>query len=207
MHEDTSMNTRKAESRYAPRELVRRAKHGELERWEINPNGSQLGFSLRHLVFQQIRGRFRRWGGTLFLDRAAPERSSVHVWVEPASIETDSPDRDAHIRSAEFLDVARFPQAEFESTSVDPGERRLVLRGRLRLRDVTHDVELEIERGAGAVDPARNVYTVRGRLNRQAFGLHWNQDLDVGGVVLGDEIEISAEVEVVRGHDDLEGNA
>ena len=184
-------------SRFAPKDVPTQAKDGELERWQIDPARSRLTFTLRHLVIQQIRGQFRTWGGTLFLDRAEPWLSSVHVWVDLASIETDSVERDAHLRSAEFLDVARFPRAEFKSTAVEPFDRHLLVRGRFQLHGVTHDLELEVEAGIGKA----NTYSVRGKVDRQHFGLHWNQDLDVGGVVVGDEIEMSAEVNVVRADD------
>jgi len=188
-------------SRYAPKEAPRKEEDGELERWQIDPATSRLTFTLRHLVVQQIRGQFLSWGGTLFLERTEPWLSSVHVWVGLASIETDSVERDAHVRSAEFLDVARFPRAEFKSTAVEPCSRHLLVRGRLQLHGVTHDLELEVEAGTGKNGAAQSVYSVRGKIDRQLFGLHWNQDLDVGGVVVGDEIEMSAEVNVVRADD------
>ena len=84
----------------------------------IDSERSSLQFTLRHLVIQQIRGRFSRWGGELFLDRVDPWLSSVEVWIDVDSIETDSPERDAHVRSPEFLDVARFPRAELRSTNI-----------------------------------------------------------------------------------------
>jgi polyisoprenoid-binding protein YceI len=152
---------------------------GELERWLIDGTRSSLRFSLRHLVIRQIRGQFRRWGGVLFLDRVEPWLSSVSVWIDLGSVETDEPERDDHVRSEEFLDVARFPRAEFKSDTVEIREERVVIHGRLDLHGVV----------------------------RQAFGLHWNQDLDVGGVVVGDEIEILADVEVLRLREDEPGRA
>lgn len=195
------MHTREEATRFVPREMPKRPKNGDLERWEINPEGSRLNFVLRHLVLQEIRGQFRRWGGTLFLDREQPWLSSVSAWVDLASIETDSPERDDHIRSAELLNVADHPRAEFRSTSIEPREGALVLRGRLDLHGVIHDVELEVVARPGLTSTGRNVYGVTGKLNRQAFGLRWNQDLDVGGVVVGDEVALAAEVEVIRAMD------
>jgi len=192
------MNTHEEVSTYAPQDVATTNHDGELDRWEIDPTGSRLRFSLRHLVVQQIQGEFRRWGGTLFLDRAEPWLSTVDVWVDLASIDTDSVERDAHIRSAEFLDVARFPRAEFKSSALEPRGGHLVLRGRLQLHGVTRDLDLEVARAEPKAAPERNAYSIRGKLDRQRFGLHWNQDLDVGGVVVGDEIELSAEVQVVR---------
>jgi polyisoprenoid-binding protein YceI len=190
------MDTHEDVARYVPHEVPTPVKDGALERWEIHAPGSRLGFALRHLVIHEIRGEFRRWGGTLFLDRAQPWLSSIHVWVDLASIDTDSLERDAHITSAEFLDVARFPRAEFESSSLEPKDGRLIVRGRLQLHGVTRDLDLAIDTSPRDVAPG--VYTVRAKVDRQAFGLHWNQDLDFGGVVVGDEVALAAEVDLVH---------
>jgi polyisoprenoid-binding protein YceI len=198
MHRSKIMSSREEGFRYVPRQAPTAAVDGDLERWEIDPATSHLRFVLRHIVVQEIRGRFQHWGGTLFLHRAQPELSSVRVWVDLASIDTDSPERDDHVRSAEFFDVARFPRAEFESSSVELGHERVVLRGLLDLHGAKRDVELEVGPRSGPTDGVRNAYRVRGTINRQAFGLHWNQDLEEGGTVVGDEVEFEADVEIVR---------
>jgi polyisoprenoid-binding protein YceI len=182
------------------REAGRRLNTADLERWEIDPARSSLTFTLRHLVISQIRGHFGRWGGTLFFDRKEPFLSSVQVWIELATIDTDSAERDEQMRSSEFLDVMRHPRAGFESSSVESRDGRALVRGRLDLHGVMHDVEVEVE---PFTPPAPNgpLYRVRGKLDRQNFGLHWNQDLDVGGVVVGDEIAVTAELALVRNGD------
>jgi polyisoprenoid-binding protein YceI len=171
------------------------------ERWEIDPDRSTLMFSLRHLVVQQVRGRFERWGGTVFVDRAQPATSSLEIWVDLGSLTTDEPERDAHVRSAEFLDVARFPRATFKSALVELIPDGIGVEGRLDLHGVVHDVQVRVELGPparGTDGRARSRHRARATLDRQSFGLHWNQDLDVGGVVVGDDVEILAELEVVR---------
>ncbi len=171
------------------------------ERWEIDPARSTLTFSLRHLVVQQVQGRFERWGGTVFVDRAQPAMSSVQLWVDLDSITTDEPERDVHVRSAEFLDVARFPRATFESAAVELVPSGIAVDGRLDLHGVVHDVQIRVEIGPpprGADGRPRSRHRAIGTLDRQSFGLHWNQDLDVGGVVVGDDVELLAEVELVR---------
>ena len=173
------------------------------ERWEIDSARSSLTFQLRHIVVQQIRGRFERWGGTLFIDRHQPWLSSVQVWVDLASISTDDPERDAHVRSGEFLDVARFPRAEFKSTNVALPDGQVVVEGLLSMRGIVHDIEIraDVEVGeatSGSDGRERTFYTARGVLDRQSFGLHWNQDLDVGGIVVGDEVEITAKIEILH---------
>jgi polyisoprenoid-binding protein YceI len=181
------------------------------ERWEIDPARSSLTFTLRHIVVQRIRGRFERWGGTLFIDRRQPWLSSVHVWVDLASVSTDDPERDAHVRSSEFLDVARFPRADFKSTNVDIPDGQVVVEGLLSMHGVVHDVKIraEVEVGEPMADSdhrERTFYTARGVIDRQSFGLHWNQDLDIGGMVVGDEVEITAKVEVLRSAPDTEAH-
>jgi polyisoprenoid-binding protein YceI len=172
------------------------------ELWEIDGSASRLGFSLRHIVITEISGRFGRWGGQMIFDPEDVDRSLIKVWIDVASIDTGSGERDAHLRSPEFLDVARFPRAEFTSTGVDvrrDGQARLT--GPLRLHGVSRNVELDLATERTWTDDAgrlRAAYRLRGRLDRQAFGLHWNQDLDVGGIVVGDEVEIEARVELVR---------
>jgi polyisoprenoid-binding protein YceI len=174
----------------------------ERERWEIDASRSTLSFALRHFVVGEIRGTFGRWGGTLLFDPAHLGQSALQVWIDLASVDTGSPERDAHLRSSELLDVARFPRAEFRSTGIALRvDGDAVVSGRLDLHGVTGGIELTvISQGTGAhekgVLPAR--YAVHGRFDRQAFGLHWNQDLDVGGLVVGDNVDLTAHVEVIR---------
>ena len=170
------------------------------QQWEIDPARSSLTFKLRHIVVQQIRGRFERWGGALFIDREQPWLSNAQVWVDLSSITTGDPERDAHVRSSEFLNIARFPRAEFHSTNVDIPDGQVVVEGVLTLHGIVHDVEIRAEIGETTTDSdgrPRTTFTARGIVDRQSFGLHWNQDLDVGGVVVGDEVEIEARVEAI----------
>ena len=175
------------------------------ELWRIDTGAStssRLCFSLRHIVVSEIQGRFTAWGGEVTFDPDQIDRSRIDLWIDVASIDTGSPERDAHLRSPEFLDVARFPRAEFTSSGVvveRDGAARLS--GRLWLHGVSRDVDLDMrpERTWITTDGRlRAVYLVSGRIDRQAFGLRWNQDLDVGGVVVGDTVDLEARVELVR---------
>ena len=174
----------------------------ERERWEIDASRSTLTFALRHFVVGEIKGTFGRWGGALLLDPAHLDQSSLTVWIELGSLDTGSAERDAHLRSPELLDVARFPRAEFRSTGIAlRADGDAVVSGRLDLHGITRNIELTvISQGTRAHDkgvlPAR--YAVHGRFDRQAFGLHWNQDLDVGGMVVGDNVDLTARLEVIR---------
>jgi polyisoprenoid-binding protein YceI len=172
------------------------------ERWVIDAARSRLAFSLRHIVLMRIRGEFLHFGGTVFIDQRRPYLSSAEVWIDLASVTTGEPERDTHVRSPEFLNVAQFPQALFKSEGVDVRGSEVVIDGRLDLHGIVHDVEVRATFGlaaaAGPDEPERRHFTVRGSIDRQSFGLHWNQDLDVGGVVVGDEVVINGEIELVK---------
>jgi polyisoprenoid-binding protein YceI len=175
------------------------------QQWEIDSARSSFTFQLRHIVVQHIRGRFKRWGGRLFVDRQQPWLSSAEIWVDLTSITTEDPERDAHVLSSEFLDVARFPRAEFKSTNLEILDGQVVVEGVLSLHGRVHDVEIRAEITETKRDPdgrMRTTFTARGIIDRQSFGLHWNQDLDVGGVVVGDEVELEARVEALASEAD-----
>lgn len=128
-------------------------------------------------------------------------RTQMQFWVDVATIDTGSPERDAHVRSAEFLDAERFPRAEFTSTNVRPGrDEEALVTGRLELHGIARSVDLRVIAQRSWLDERgrmRALYAVHGQVDRQAFGLHWNQDLDVGGIVVGDKVELTGRVEMV----------
>lgn len=169
------------------------------ERWAIDPRRSRLSFSLRHIVVQHIEGRFERWGGTVFVDRDQPSLSSVEVWIDLPSITTGDAQRDDHVRSAEFLDVEHFPRATFRSQVVQVHDGHVTIDGRLELHGASRDLRVEIhEEPMGQTTDDQPRYTAHATVDRQAFGLHWNQDLDVGGIVVGDQVTIRADLVLAR---------
>jgi len=172
------------------------------DRWEIDGDHSELRFSLRHIVVSTIDGRFHSWGGEMLFDPDDVPRTQIQVWVDVASIDTGSVERDAHVRSAEFMDAERFPRALFVSTDVAQGaDGEATVTGRLQLHGTTRLVDVKVVAQGTWLDDRgrlRARYAVTGRIDRQVFGLHWNQDLDVGGIVVGDKVDIDARVEMVR---------
>jgi polyisoprenoid-binding protein YceI len=176
------------------------------ERWQVDSANSTLTFTLRHIVVQQIQGQFHRWGGHVAIDRDQPSLSEVEVWVDLASIDTDSVERDEHVRSPEFFDVGRFPRATFKSTSIALSDERFRVEGLLELHGIAHPVEIQVTVGEAnrEGDVARATFEAQGSIDRQAFGLHWNQDLDVGGVVVGDRVELRSHVTAIRLPDGFE---
>jgi polyisoprenoid-binding protein YceI len=193
----------------AARDRIRReiskteeARMGNVEEWTIDSDRSKLRFSLRHIVIHEIRGQFGKWGGTITLQSDNLAKSNVHVWIGLASVDTNEPERDDQIRSPEFFDIGKFPQAKFSSTEVRLSEHaNPVVKGQLDLHGFTGEVDVEVTRHNRWTDEKaveRVSYEVKARFDRRKFGLRWNQDLDVGGVVLGDEVEVDAQLEAVR---------
>jgi polyisoprenoid-binding protein YceI len=169
--------------------------------WNIDTSHSGINFSIRHMVVSKVRGRFTKYSGTLTL---ADELTSavVEATIDATSIDTGTAQRDAHLRSADFFDVERFPALEFRSKrveKVDDANYRLV--GDLTIRDVSREVSLDVEYGGRAKDPWGNDrvgFLAKGSLDRKDFGLGWNQVLEAGGVLVGDRVEIELEIQAVK---------
>lgn len=170
--------------------------------WNIDTAHSGIHFAVRHMVVARTRGKFGKWQGTLQWDQANPTRSRAEVSIEAGSIDTGVADRDTHLRSSDFLDVANHPAIRFASTRIESrGGDGYTLHGELTIRGVTREVALKVEAGGHAVDPWGNEragFTARTTLDRRDFGLTWNQVLEAGGVVVGDKIEVEIELEAVR---------
>jgi len=175
----------------------------ELQSFQVDPIHSEVGFSVRHLL-SRTRGRFGKFTGEIRLDRARPERSSVTFEVDPASIDTRQADRDAHLRSGDFFDAARFPVVRFTSTSMQPtGGEHYRVEGTLELRGVRKPLILDVAFHGVARDPQggeRAGFSTRASLDRKEFGMVWNAALDNGGFLLGDEVELTLDLETVRAH-------
>jgi polyisoprenoid-binding protein YceI len=170
--------------------------------WQIDPKHSPVEFAVRHLMVATVKGRFARLEGRINIDPAQPERSSVEVSIDAASIDTHEAQRDTHLRSADFLDAENHPQLTYRSTSVRPlGEGRFQVDGELTIRGVTRPVTLDAE--ALGVNRSPYGFQVAGfsattRINRKDFGLNWNMALEAGGVLVGDEVKISLEIEAIH---------
>ena len=172
------------------------------ERWEIDSSHSSIHFSVRHLVIAKVRGQFSRWTGTVTAPDGDFARASLDVVIDAASIDTGVADRDAHLRSADFFDVERFPEITFKAADVTrAASDRLRLEGALTIKGVTRDVVLDVESLGTAKDPwgnERAAFSATAAVDRKEFGLTWNQVLETGGVMVGDRIEITIDIEAVR---------
>jgi polyisoprenoid-binding protein YceI len=170
--------------------------------WDIDVSHSAIHFWVRHMVISKVHGRFAKWTGALQLDQQDLTRSSVDVRIDTASIDTQVADRDAHLRSPDFLDVAKFPELTFRSKRIEKagGERYRVV-GDLDLHGVVREVALDAEFAGTGKDPWGNEragFSAKASLDRREFGLVWNAALEAGGVLVGEKVEISIELEAVK---------
>jgi polyisoprenoid-binding protein YceI len=170
--------------------------------WNIDPAHSGVHFSIKHLVVATVRGQFDKVAGSVSIDPSHPARTSVHAVIDASSINTREPQRDAHLRSPDFLDVERFPTIEFRSTKVTRADDGYAVTGDLTIHGVTRSVVLAVEASDAEVrDPhgtVRRAATATTRINRKDFGLTWNVALEAGGFVVGDELRIEIDVELIR---------
>lgn len=170
--------------------------------WQIDSAHSGIHFAVRHLVIARVRGQFGRWTGALTVPDGDFSKATVDVTIDATSIETGVADRDAHLKSPDFFDVASFPELTFRSRRVETkGGDRFALVGDLTIRGTTREVALDVESAGQQKDPWGNVragFAARTSIDRKEFGLTWNQALEAGGVMVGDKVEIEIEVEAVR---------
>ena len=170
--------------------------------WQIDPVHSHIEFKVRHMMISRVRGRFEKFGGTVDFDPDNPERTGVDIEIEAASINTDAADRDAHLRSPDFLYAEEFPVLRYKSKRVeviDDNHARLI--GDLTIRDVTREVPLDVEYSGLAKSPWGSTsagFTASTTINRKDFNLTWNQTLETGGVLVGDDIEVNIELELIK---------
>jgi polyisoprenoid-binding protein YceI len=173
-----------------------------MTQYSIDTAHSEIGFSVRHMMFAKVRGQFKSWTATIAYDAAAPAKTSLQVDVDVASIDTREEKRDAHLRSDDFFSAEKFPKLSFRSKYVEPaGSGRFKLVGDLTIRDNTREVTLDVEQTGGGKDPWGNQrlgFTAKATINRSEWGLKWNQALEAGGVLVSDKVEIEVEAQVVQ---------
>jgi polyisoprenoid-binding protein YceI len=173
-----------------------------LEQWVIDKSHSGIHFSVRHMVIAKVRGQFVRWTGAVTAEDGDFTRAGVQIKIDATSIDTGVVDRDTHLKSPDFLDVAKHPEITFQGKRVESRSGPwLDLVGDLTIRGVTREVVLDVEQTGRTKDPwghDRAGFAAKGSIDRGDFGLTWNQVLDTGGLVVGDRIDIEIEVEAVR---------
>lgn len=170
--------------------------------YEIDPAHTFVQFSVRHMMVSNVRGEFTKVSGTIKFDSANPANSTVEATIDAKSINTRETQRDVHLKSADFLDVEKFPTLTFRSTKVVPGSGGGKVTGDLTIHGVTHEVTLDVE---GPTQEMKDPYgkqrvgmSATAKLSRKDFGLVWNAALETGGVMVGDEVKITIDVEAIR---------
>ena len=171
--------------------------------WAIDADHSSVQFKVKHLMVSNVKGEFKKFSGMVTIDDADITKSKVDVTIDAASIDTANAKRDEHLRSPDFFDVAKYPTLKFVSTKVaKAGEGRLKVTGNLTIHGVTKEVVLDVEGPSPAVkDPWGNTKSgasATTKINRKDFGLTWNKALETGGMVVGEEVLITLEVELLK---------
>lgn len=170
--------------------------------YQIDPAHTSVHFSVRHMMVSNVRGEFGKVSGTVRFDPDNPANSTVEATIDASSIATRDEQRDGHLKSADFLDVEKFPTITFQSTKIELHSGGAKLTGNLTIHGVTHEITLDVEGLTPELkDPwgkLRIGASATGKLSRKDFGLNWNAALETGGVLVGDEVKITIDVEVVR---------
>jgi polyisoprenoid-binding protein YceI len=168
--------------------------------WVVDPQHSSVEAVARHLMVSKVRGRFGEYSGVIHIGED-PQESWAEAVISAASIDTNAPDRDAHLRSPDFMDVESFPELKFRSTSLrSDGDHKWKAEGDLTIRGVTKPITLEVELLGINTDPFGNTraqFSATGRLDREAYGMTWNAALESGGVLLGRYLDIEIEISAV----------
>ena len=170
--------------------------------WKLDPAHTTIGFSARHAMVAKVRGRFTEFEGEFTLDGKSPENSTASVVIKAASIDTRNLQRDEHLKSADFLDVEKFPELRFAATTIKHvRDEEFVLGGDLTVRGVSRPIELELELVGTSTDPwggARIGFEGKTEISRKDFGVTWNVALETGGVLVSDKVTINIDVSAVK---------
>ncbi len=170
--------------------------------WTFDAAHSELNFKVKHMMIANVSGSFGTFDVQATSDGANFENPKIEFTAETASISTGNEQRDGHLRSGDFFDAETFPQLKFKSTSWEKDDDdEFELHGDLTIRDVTLPVKLEVEFGGVGKDPwgqTKAGFSVKGKINRKDFGLNWNSALEAGGVLVGEDVKISAEIQLIQ---------
>ena len=170
--------------------------------WQIDSSHTSVEFTVRHMMISNVKGQFQKTTGTITANGNDPASAKVNVTIDASSVDTRVERRDAHLKSPDFLDVAKFPTITFKSTKVEAaGPNKWTMTGDLTIHGVTRPVVLDVE-GSGppiqVMGHTRAGASATGKIKRSDFGLTWNKALETGGVLVGDDIAISIDVEAVK---------
>lgn len=172
-------------------------------KWALDTAHSSVDFSVKHMMFANVKGSFNEFDASIEADPTDLTTASIEFTIDTASVDTRNNDRDAHLRSADFFDVENFPKMAFKATSItktDDGEYDVT--GDLTIKETTKPQTFTVTYGGTGKDPWGNEkvgFAVEGSINRSEFGLTWNAALETGGVLVGDKIKISLDLQAAKG--------
>lgn len=184
-------------------QIVYLSKHKNMEtttKWILDAAHSELAFKVKHMMITNVKGGFNNF--SVQVDGDDIFKSTIHVSVDAASINTNNADRDAHLKSADFFDAEQHKEITFQSTSFRPtDEDEFELSGILTIKGVSKEITLDVEFGGINKDPWGNQkagFSIEGKINRKDWGLNWNAALEAGGVLVSEEVKISGEIQFVK---------
>jgi polyisoprenoid-binding protein YceI len=169
--------------------------------WRIDPHHTLAEFSVRHMMLSKVRGHFTSVSGTIVDANEDPKYSSVRAAIDVTTLVTGDPQRDEHLRSADFFDAANYPSMTFESRRVTGPREHFTVSGDLTIRGQTREVTLDVKLNGTGINPMGQAvagFTARTEINRKDFGLNWNMALEAGGFLVGDTATIEIELEAVK---------
>lgn len=173
-----------------------------LTKWSIDPSHSEIQFKVKHLVISTVSGTFGNFSGVVECAPDTFENARIAFTADTASISTNSEQRDNHLKSTDFFDAENFPQIRFESDSLSKiDDENYKLEGKLTIKGKTHPVTLAVEFGGAATDPYGNEkagFEINGKINRKDFGLTWSAVTEAGGAVVGDDVKLHMNVQLVK---------
>lgn len=170
--------------------------------WSIDPSHSEIGFKIRHLMLTNVKGLFKEYGAEISTDGNDFFSAEVNFWANPNSISTNDDKRDTHLRSSDFFDYEHFNKISFKSTSIEKTNNDLFrMNGELTIRGISKLISLNVEFGGIMKDPwgvEKAGFSITGKVNRKDWGLNWNAVLESGGFLVGDDVTINCEVQLVK---------
>lgn len=171
-------------------------------KWQLDPTHSSVDFSVKHMMFATVKGAFKQFDATIEADPTDLTTAHIQFAVDTASVDTRNDDRDGHLRSADFFDVENYPQLTFKSTKIEKtGENEYNVTGDLTIKDVTKTETFTVKFEGQGQDPWGNQkagFGVDGTIDRSKYGLTWNAALETGGVLVGDKINISLQIQAAK---------
>ncbi|MCO5241819.1 MAG: YceI family protein [Chitinophagaceae bacterium] len=171
-------------------------------KWALDPAHSEIRFKVRHMMITNVQGEFTKFSAHVLTEGDDFSKGTVEVNIESDSILTNNPDRDTHLKNADFFDVENHKAIKFKSTSLKQlDDNNYLLKGMLNIKGVEKEISLDVEFGGTNKDPWGNTkagFSVNGKINRKDWGLTWNAALESGGVLVSDEVKINAEIQLIK---------